>query len=62
MAGRYRARVDIRRTIVLLPHSATTLGGEETLPTRSRRTDCCEDCRLNSKRTQFSKIVVVFIQ
>ena len=25
MAGRYGARVDIRRTIVPLPHSATTL-------------------------------------
>jgi hypothetical protein len=30
MAGRYGARVDIRRTIVPLSHSATTLGGDNT--------------------------------
>jgi hypothetical protein len=30
MVGQYGARVDIRRTIVPLPHSATTLGGDHT--------------------------------
>jgi hypothetical protein len=30
MAGRYGARVDIRGTVVPLPHSATTLGGDHT--------------------------------
>ncbi len=30
MAGRYGARVDIRGTIVPLPYSATTLGGDHT--------------------------------
>jgi hypothetical protein len=29
-AGRHGARVDIRRTIVPLPQSATTLGGDHT--------------------------------
>jgi hypothetical protein len=30
MAGRYGPRFDIRGTIVPLPHSATTLGGDHT--------------------------------
>jgi hypothetical protein len=30
MAGQYGARVDVRGTIVPLPHSATTLGGDHT--------------------------------
>jgi hypothetical protein len=30
MAGQYRAKVDIRRTIVPHPHSASTLGGDHT--------------------------------
>jgi hypothetical protein len=29
-AGRYGARVDIRRTILPFPHSASTLGGDHT--------------------------------
>jgi hypothetical protein len=68
MAGQYGARVDIRRTSSSLsnniwrwPHLQTHR--KETLPTRSEEEQTVvKNCRLNSKRTQLFKIVVVFIQ
>ncbi len=70
MVGRYGARVGIRGTIVPLPHSATTLGGDHTFghiekkhyQQDQRKNRLVKTCRPNSKRTQLSKIVVVFIQ
>ncbi len=70
MADQYGARVDTRGTIVPPPHSATTLGGDHTLRhTEKKHNQRSEEeqtvvktGRLNSKRTQLSKIIVVFAQ
>jgi hypothetical protein len=69
MAGWYGTGVYIRNLSVPSPHSASTLGGghtfrhmgKETLQRDQRKEQTVEKtCRLNSKRTQLSKIRVVF--
>jgi hypothetical protein len=70
MVGRYGTGVDIRKTIVPPPHSATTLGGDHTFRHIEKKhyqrseeeQTVVKICRLNSKKTQHSNIIVVFIQ
>jgi hypothetical protein len=70
MARRYGAGVDIRKTSVPPPHSATTLGGDHTFRHIEKKhyqrseeeQTVVRICRLNIKKTQHSNIIVVFIQ
>jgi hypothetical protein len=65
MAGRYGAGVDIRRTIIPFPHSASTLGEDHISihiekkhyqRDKKKEQNVVKTCRPNSKRTQLSRL------